>query len=171
LGDVSNTDTYYDSPSFELTTNELWLRERNGRFELKVPKHELGGKGTKVEHFLELENVDEIRDELGLDQSMPFATALKLASLEPFATIVTTRRKYEKNGFHIDLDEADFGYRIAEIELMVENGANLIEAEKRLLTFAEQNGMKIEPIMGKVLMFIKKNRPEHFKALQVAGVI
>lgn len=171
LKDVTNTDIYYDNAQFELTTNEIWLRTRNGRYELKIPEHELGGKGKIVEHYRELEDEQSIRDELGLDQKMPMKGALAIAGFEPFAKIITDRQKYAKDGFHIDVDTTSFGYKLIEIELMIEEHANQELAEKKLIVFAESHGVSIEFVMGKVLTYIKQHRPEHFRALQEANVI
>ncbi len=34
---VEFTDTYYDNTSYDLTRKDMWLRERNGKWELKLP--------------------------------------------------------------------------------------------------------------------------------------
>ena len=44
LGEKIQTDTYYDTLDFVLTCKDIWLRNRNGRFEIKTPLHVLGNK-------------------------------------------------------------------------------------------------------------------------------
>ena len=39
LGEKKFTDIYYDDEDFSLTKKDLWLRNREGRFELKIPKN------------------------------------------------------------------------------------------------------------------------------------
>ena len=37
IGSVAFTDTYYDTPECALTANDVWLRRRDDRWEIKVP--------------------------------------------------------------------------------------------------------------------------------------
>ena len=37
IGSVTFTDTYYDTPECALTANDVWLRRRDDRWEIKVP--------------------------------------------------------------------------------------------------------------------------------------
>ncbi len=41
MGVKKNTDIYFDTEDFVLTRQDHWLRERNGRFEVKKRGHEL----------------------------------------------------------------------------------------------------------------------------------
>ena len=171
LHEIVNNDTYFDSETYSLTTKDYWLRKRNDRFELKVPMHELGGKGSKVEHYKELEADEEIQQELDLDTSIAIEEALANAGYKPFANIQTTRRSYNKDGFHIDLDTANFGYQIVEIELMIENDADQKAAEQKLIKFAKRHGLKMETVRGKIITWLYANDKKHFQALVDAGVV
>ena len=166
---VTHTDTYFDTSEFDLTTKEIWLRKRNGRFEMKIPLHELGGKGTVVERYKELETDDEIRSFLQLGEG-DFETIVREAFV-PFATIMTTRKKYRLSEYNIDIDETDFGYRVLEIELMLEDDGDHEQVAKQLVDFARSIGLDIEFVRGKVLTYISEHNPSHYQALEEAGVI
>ena len=100
------TDIYYDTKKFYLTSNDKWLRSRDGKFELKMP---LNKKGERlVDQYDELEDEQKIREALNLPSNGNIADDLKKAKYSPFCTCKTTRKKYKKESFTIDLDIVDF---------------------------------------------------------------
>lgn len=166
------TDTYFDSPDFRLSTNDIWLRERNCQFELKV-----GVKGIrgKVDRYLEVQTEMEILAQLGLEGHKEFSQALKEASFSPYATFQTIRRKYRWEKFTLDLDLTyfeDFVYRIAEIELMVPQEEQIPQAEKEINEFMQQFGLSPEqPARAKLIEYLFQKSPNHYQALVNAGVV
>ena len=50
-------DVYYDTQDFTLTTKDWWLRNRNGKFELKVSIQ--GSKGS-IDQYHEIDDEKEI---------------------------------------------------------------------------------------------------------------
>lgn len=168
LGEKQITDTYYDNTTYDLTRGDMWLRERNGQFELKLP---LGGKKSNVQTYDELEDDDSIRKALTLTSDQPLIDALKAAGYSTFCTCKTTRTKYKIGEFGLDVDVADFGdftYELAEIELMAENKEAIPEAESKILEFAKQHGLSTGEIRGKIIEYVARKRPEHFEALKKA---
>jgi len=168
LGEKQITDTYYDNATYDLTRGDMWLRERNGRFELKLP---LGGKNGNVQTYHELEDDDSIRKALNLSFDQPFAETLEAAGYSPFCTCKTTRTKYKIGEFGLDVDIADFGdftYELAEIELMAESKEDVPEAEAKILEFAKSHGLSTGEIRGKILEYLARKNPEHFDALKKA---
>lgn len=165
-----NEDIYFDTQDFSLTTQDHWLRTRSGRFELKRRVHELGHKlgGTAY---------DEIEDEAGIRAFLPLsvngslADDLVAAGYKPFARIVKERRSYEKEGFHIDLDICDFGYELAEIELMLEHEDQQQDALQRIEEFANRMRLDQTPVRGKVIEYLYRFVPAHYQALVDAGVL
>ena len=92
----------------------------------------------------------------------------------PFCKITTTRKKYKKDSFVIDLDVMDFGYTLAEIELMIDDESKIQEATKSIIKFAKEHGVAPNaeiPIRGKVVEFLRTKNPAHFQALIDAKVI
>ncbi|MEK7620180.1 MAG: CYTH domain-containing protein [Patescibacteria group bacterium] len=170
LKNKTNEDVYFDTADFALTRQDHWLRTRSGRWELKRRVHELGHKlgGTAYD---EIEDEPGIRSFLQLPEKNSLADDLADAGYKPFARIVKERRSYEKEGFHIDLDICDFGYELAEIELMLEHEDERQDALKRIENFADRHELDRTPVRGKIIEYLYRfNRP-HYDALVEAGVI
>jgi adenylate cyclase class IV len=169
LGEKKFTDVYYDTVDYVLTKKDTWLRSRAGKFELKFP---IAGanEGRDMTAYDELEDDAGICAKLGIPSSGPLEKSLAPLGYVPFATITTTRSKYEKEGFHIDADEVDFGYALLEIELMVPSENDIKPAYRRVLNFAVTNGIPVSEkrIRGKVIEYLRLNDPQHFHALEKA---
>ncbi|MBD3281272.1 CYTH domain-containing protein [Candidatus Uhrbacteria bacterium] len=167
------SDTYFDDKSHSLTTKDCWLRKRNGNFELKagLPGHDM----RVINQYNEITNEDEIRERLNIQKTASIDEDLVAAGCAPFVHCVTTRRKYTKDGFTIDLDEvdydSDFEYNLAEIELTFEDEAERQHAVNKILTFAKKNHLTDEPVRGKVIEYLAQKRPSHYQALVDAGVV
>ncbi len=166
------TDTYYDTPSFSLTTKDIWLRARDNRFELKLPLHK--GVDRLADQYEELEDEEKIRTALGLAKQGSFSDDLKENNYTPFCSLTTTRKKFKKDDFNIDLDTVtgfNFDYKIGEIELMVNNASEIDTTINKIIAFAKEKNLKTTTVRGKVLEFLKQKSPNHYQALLKAGVI
>lgn len=166
------TDIYYDTENFSLTSKDKWLRSREGRFELKLPLHD--GVDRLADQYDELENEQQIQEALNLPSSGPLADILADAGYSPFCICKTTRRKYQKGQFIIDLDLVDFQdftYNIGEIELMVNDKSEIEGAIRKILDFAKEQNLTIAPVRGKVIEYIKRIKPNHYQALIQAKVV
>ncbi|MSU55379.1 MAG: CYTH domain-containing protein [Candidatus Taylorbacteria bacterium] len=159
------TDTYYDSNDYSLTGRDFWLRKRNGKFELKVPLNSGKILDRVTDQYKELEADAEIARELGLPSSHDLSETIEKAGFAPFGTIITTRESYQKNDFHLDFDEIDFGFTAFEIELMVEKIEDIPNAEKKILDFATKYNVSATG-KGKVIEFLRRYRPKHFAFLE-----
>ena len=151
-----NRDTYYDREGFPLVKNNMYLRERNGSFELKVFAAE---KGSSVSKYLELEEEKDIKTKLGIPDDKTIHEYLKENEYVPFGSWDTTRKRFKKEGFTVDVDSVDFGHNVLEIELLVEEGGDTNEAADRILDFAKRSGLGEGSTEGKVLEFIKRTNP------------
>ena len=169
LNETKHTDIYYDTADHALTKKDTWLRTRSGKFELKFPVSAVGAE-QRIVAYDEIENDAEICAKLGIPDAEPLEKVLARLGYAPFATITTTRMKYEKDGFHIDVDSADFGYAVLEIELMVPSDDAVKAAYQRILDFATVNGIPIpkKRNRGKVIEYLRRNDPEHYRALEKA---
>lgn len=172
LGEKVFADIYYDTADYAFTVKDKWLRERDGRWELKLP---LNADGKRlVDQYDEVENESDIRRVLALPEDGEFRVVLSGAGYEPFCMCKTTRRKYRKNGFIIDLDMVefeDFSYGIGEIELMVHTKEEIDGAVTKIMEFAKAHHLTIAPVRGKVIEYLKRKKPEHYNALVAAGVV
>lgn len=167
------TDTYFDTPDFRYTTSDIWLRERECKFELKIAVKGFKGNVDKYEEILEEQ---KILEKLGLEKDKDIQKALLKAGIFPFATLQTIRRKYQIEQFTIYLDLAyfdDFIYRIAEIELLVTNEAKIPQAEKTLAEFMRKFGFhaRPQPVKAKLIEFLSQKNPTHYQALRSAGIV
>jgi adenylate cyclase class IV len=152
------TDIYYDTEIFSLTTNDKWLRSREGRFELKLPLHE--GVDRLADQYDELGDERKIREALNLPLNGDFADDLVRAGYSPFCTCKTTRRKYKKEPFNI-----------GEIELMVNEKSEIESAIEEIMDFAKSQNLTIAPVRGKVVEYLKRTKPNHYQALVQARVV
>ena len=165
------TDIYYDDEAFSLTSKDFWFRNRDGKFELKTPMK--SENKIFANQYREIEDEDEIRKILKIHGTNNLDKDL-LQHFSSFCVCKTTRLKYRKNGFVIDLDLVDYGdfnYDIAEIELMVDNEEEISGALQKIAEFANEHKLKIGNVKGKVVEYMIKKRPKHYKALVDKGVI
>jgi len=161
-------DIYYDSADYVLTRKDWWLRERDGAFELKTV---VVSADRSVDRYEETVDEPGIRQRLGLSGVSDLKTDLASAGIVPFVDLVTTRTKYKSGDFLIDMDELDYGYALIEIELMVTNEDLVAAAAERIRAFATEVGLDQSPVRGKVVEYLRRHRPEHYHALQDAGVL
>lgn len=172
LGCKIISDTYYDTADFRYTKGDIWLRERECTFELKVG---VRGYDGGIDHYEEITDEMQILRKLGLEKDKDFLKALSKAKIYPFATLQTVRRKYQIEEFFIDLDLAyfdDFIYRIAEIELRVANESKIPQAEDAINLFIQRLGIDPDrPIKAKLIEFLIQKNPTHYEALISSGVV
>jgi predicted adenylyl cyclase CyaB len=173
LKEKTFTDIYYDTPTYALTTKDIWLRSRDGRFELKIPLHHMD-LDRLADQYEELEEKGKIRTALGLPKKGTFTENLAKGKYSPFCSLRTTRRKFKKKEFNIDLDTVQgegFSYNIGEIELMVDDVTEMSVAINKIMSFAKEKNLTIAPVRGKVLEYLKLKNPRHYQALVKAGII
>ncbi|XP_063157646.1 thiamine-triphosphatase [Candoia aspera] len=98
--------------------------------------------------------------------------AVEGLNLQVFASFVTTRRKYRVGDLHVDLDEADFGYTVGEVEAVVPRLEEVPEALEKIEKFGRQLGFEEKTaIPGKMSVYLHKFRPAHYKVLMEAGIV
>lgn len=172
LGEKVLHDIYYDTADYMLGKKDYWLRSRNGNFELKfiVP----GAVSSAA--YNEIEDEDGIRAALGFPADIPLVDHLRSSSFLPFCDCTTIRREYRLGAVKVDLDEATykdspFTFQTAEIEVMVERPDQVKDGEQALFTFAEAHGFKPLKTYGKIIEYVKHERPEQFEILLASGCL
>lgn len=170
-------DSYFDTVDYRLTTNDLWLRKRDGIYELKAPLKTASGSSA-TNRYHEITDIDVIAAELGITlDGNDLEASLARAGVTVFLTYHTNRESYEKQGFHIDIDAAeypgsDFRYALAEIELLVDDESQADAAEDKIIEFAQSFGLVTDQvILGKVVVYLQHERPEHYDALVRSGIL
>jgi adenylate cyclase class IV len=172
LGEKTFTDIYFDTAEYALTKNDIWLRSREGAFEVKLPMRKNSFGGTN--QYNEIDGEEKIRQVFGIVPEKSFLEDIRSFGYAPFCQFKTTRKKYRKGKFTIDLDDVDFGdfrYSLAEIELMVTEEKGIPSANEEILKFAKSLDLKIENVRGKGTEYLLRKKPEHYRALVEAGVV
>uniref|UniRef100_A0A8C3IQQ9 Thiamine-triphosphatase n=1 Tax=Chrysemys picta bellii TaxID=8478 RepID=A0A8C3IQQ9_CHRPI len=178
-GSSSFRDLYYDTPDLRLTRADHWLRLRQGAgWELKCPPV-LVPPPAMATTYQELTSPRAIVGRLcgvlgvapvpGWDQ-VPGAVAG--LGLQEFASFVTQRRSYRLGGLRVDLDQADFGYAVAEVEALVGAQEDVPVALEEVLQLRRALGRDgATRVPGKMSIYLQRHRPRHYQELLLAGVL
>jgi adenylate cyclase class IV len=173
LGEKTFTDIYYDTAEYTLTKSNIWLRKRGENWEVKIPTGNTGNGMTQ--QYQEIEGEEKIRQVFDVAPKNDFEKDITEYGYAPFCICQTTRRKYAREKFIIDLDTAaigeDFSYHIGEIEMMVPSEEQAENATEEILRFAKSLGIEALPVRGKVIEYLKRKKPDHYQALMEAGVV
>lgn len=188
VGQRQFQDQYFDTPKFDLTLKDVWLRKRKGCWELKCPTTFEGTKETSGEQstaaalctrYKEITSLPEIQlrvkevikacegGETSCSQEDVEAWLSKM-SLICFADFTTVRQSFtlEEEGVQIDLDQADFGYHVGEIEVLVPDGGDVQSALEKIERTAQKLGLTgNQRVEGKMNVYLKQHHPEHYAKL------
>lgn len=163
LGQHEFKDQYFDSADYALTIKDFWLRNREGSWELKRPTSDLNAEATVqnlCSKYREITDVLQIRAELmaimdictehtlasAHTEQAEFKKWLQDMKLECFAEFTTVRCSYaleyeeDNRRVRVDLDQADFGYCVGEIEVLVSEGVEMKSAMKSIEKTARELG-------------------------------
>lgn len=180
--ELSFEDAYFDTGQLTLTKRDVWLRQRAGSWELKVP---LDGarvrSGGETAAFREIEGEAAVEAELnGLNfiKSAVGDTLSGRLGVSPFARFTTVRSRWALGGCSIDVDTADFGIPpVVEIERMCASKADVPEAYAAIDATADGliERCVLAPLTssqgGKLESYIRLNCPAHLAALVEAGLL
>lgn len=171
VADFTMHDIYYDTVDYRLTTKDIWLRNRGGAWECKLPAGEMQGRSTTTRQYRELTTEAEIQEYLQLPQDGgDLQIALERAGFRPIAEYRTQRTKYQKDGLTIDVDRTDFGFDVVEIELEVDS-AQANDAMAQIAAFAARYELEAVPVRGKMIEYLYRYEPHHYQALVEAGLV
>ncbi|KAG3260917.1 thiamine-triphosphatase isoform X1 [Ictidomys tridecemlineatus] len=177
---ITFRDTYYDTPELSLMRSNHWLRHREGSgWELKCP----GASGISGPHteYKELTSepavVAQLCEVLGAkglgDGSV--AAVLGPLGLQEVASFVTKRSSWklvfpgvneEEPMLKVDLDTADFGYAVGEVEALVQKEAEVPTALKKINSLSSMLGVPAqERAPGKLIVYLQHFRPQDYRRL------
>ncbi|GAA6066667.1 thiamine-triphosphatase isoform X1 [Tachysurus ichikawai] len=201
LGQYEFKDQYFDTEDFTLTLKDFWLRKREGSWELKRPTSSNLNTETRAQdvctNYREITDVLQIRVELmsimGIyaehtaeslqkeqdkDVHAEFQKWVQEMKLECFAEFTTMRHSYtleyegDDRRVRVDLDQADFGYCVGEIEVLVSEADEMTSAMQSIEKTAQKLGIGGEQkTEGKMEVYLKRFRPDHYAALLKAHVL
>src|SRR2546430_2723169 len=155
------TDSFWDTEDYQFITKSWWLRERDGKWELKIYGSDGNGMGMSEEVTDDL----RITKLLGLPNGA-VKSALERAGYRPFCELSSTRKRYSVNGMSVDLDSVkgeSFDYQIGEVEMEVEHPDETPQAAAKIAQFVWQNGLSEVRTRGKVLEYLWQVKPEVYR--------
>lgn len=154
LGEKVLHDVYYDYADYRMFKKGTRLRNRDGRFELKI------GHGGGIAE--EIETDEEIKFFLGTNADL--GEFIK-ENMMPFIDYTTRRRKYKNGEFEICVDEMSFGLNVVEVELMVASTNEVKLAEEKIIEFGKSFGLSQVNGIVKRAEYFRIVKPELYKEL------
>lgn len=164
---VTFRDSYYDTPKLSLMRADYWLRRREGSgWELKCP----GTAGVSGPHqeYVELTAepaiVAQLCEVLGAEVlgAGGVAAVLGPLGLQEVASFVTKRSAWklvlsgadeEEPLLRVDLDTADFGYTVGEVEALVHEEAEVPAALEKICRLSSMLGEGDRPFCASCLHY------------------
>ncbi|XP_003987538.1 thiamine-triphosphatase isoform X2 [Felis catus] len=177
---VTFWDRYYDTPELSLMRADYWLRQREGSgWELKCP----GTAGVSgphqeyVELTVEPAVVAQLCEVLGTEVlgAGGVAAVLGPLGLQEVASFVTKRSAWklvlsgtdeEEPLLKVDLDTADFGYTVGEVEALVHEEAEVPVALEKIHSLSSMLGVPVqETAPAKLMVYLQRFKPQDYQRL------
>uniref|UniRef100_A0A8C3X3E1 Thiamine-triphosphatase n=1 Tax=Catagonus wagneri TaxID=51154 RepID=A0A8C3X3E1_9CETA len=177
---VTFRDSYYDTPELSLMRSDHWLRQREGSgWELKyagaavdsepcTDYKELTAESAIVARLCEVLRAEvpragavaSVLDPLGLQEVASFVTERSGWKL------VLSRADEEEPPLRVDLDTADFGYAVGEVEALVHEKAEVPAALEKIHSLSSMLGVQLqERAPGKLIVYLQRFRPQDYQCL------
>jgi adenylate cyclase class IV len=156
-------DVLFDYPDLSLIKNDIWLRQRNGKFDLKMSKDK-----DRKNRFLDI--YDEIEEESKICEALHIESIVDEKLIE-VANLITKREKYKLGEFNIDFDfvtsaHDGFVYHQVEVELMVENESETPIALEKIKKFMAEYGIPEKSATAKIMQYFFEKKRHIFDLLQ-----
>ncbi|XP_039110679.1 LOW QUALITY PROTEIN: thiamine-triphosphatase [Hyaena hyaena] len=177
---VTFRDSYYDTPELSLMQADHWLRQREGSgWELKCP----GTAGVSephqeyVEVTVEPAVVAQLCEVLGAEVlgAGGVAAVLGPLGLREVASFVTKRSSWklvlsgvdeEEPPLRVDLDTADFGYTVGEVEALVHKEVEVPAALEKIRRLSSMLGVPVqERAPAKLIVYLQRFQPQDYQRL------
>ncbi|XP_076983277.1 thiamine-triphosphatase [Tamandua tetradactyla] len=172
-------DSYYDTPELSLMRADNWLRHREGSgWELKCSgAASPSGSHTEYKELtVELAIVAQLCEVLDTDVlgAGGVAAVLGPLRLQEVASFVTTRSSWklvllgteEELPLRVDLDTADFGYAVGEVEALVHEEAEVPTALEKVHGLSSLLGVsEQETAPAKLIVYLRRFRPQDYQHL------
>lgn len=164
----TNVDAYYDSPDFSLVAQDIWLRERNGCFELKLPRE---GNDNESTSYQEIEDEQEIKKYFSIPGEENLVSGLTRIGYAKFAIFHTERESYEREGIVLDFDTTIFDddtsnpFVMVEAEVMAADDADIVKEKESLKAKVTSFGVELKSGGGKGGEYFCRYHPEIFKTV------
>lgn len=152
-------DVYWDTPELSLLKQDVWLRQRESTWELKVPigdsQYENG-----VTQYREVEGRVEVEKEVA-----SYTEAI-MNDMVVLVTVESKRESWQLNKFNITIDSLiEDNWSVGEVELVVTNQSEMENARVRVQELASNLGFTFQKY-GKVRHCLRNQNPRALKVLQ-----
>jgi adenylate cyclase class IV len=152
----------YDYENFSLIKDDVWLRKRNGKFDLKVSRDK-----DRKNRFLDI--YDEIKDESKICEALNIKSIAEENFIE-VANLITKRGKYKLGEINIDFDfvtsaHDDFAYQLMEVELMVEIEVEVPAALEKIKRLMNRYGIPDKSATAKIMQYFHEKKRHIFDAI------
>lgn len=138
------SDQYYDTGDYALIQANHWLRKRNGDWELKYPLSD-SKELVKTTLYHETSNSQDILGKLrllpvfsDLSDDSNLSEMCSKKQLIAFADLETKRLTYKRDEVNVVVDFTDWGYRVGEIEIVVDEKDKVDEAVNKIEQIAKE---------------------------------
>jgi adenylate cyclase class IV len=172
LGEVTNQDAYYDKAELKYFLKDIWLRERNGSFELKA---RVGDTSiSNFQKYSETNDEKEIIRTLGLDETLSLRENLKQEKILPIFSFKTSRQKFRKNEINLEVDYViydDYELGMVGVEVLIENEDETESALASIQQVVEEFQLQSPVFKDKVKSYFKLKKPAYYQALAEAKAI
>lgn len=173
-GVTQQTDSYYDTPNWDLLHQAVFVRVRNAQT-LQIKFDE---EGSDKQHIACIERVFSLAGALPEDahqlmqrflppwrSTSTFAEAVRVNALIELARIVKTRSTYTDGNMLVMLDHVEGLGDFVEVEIQCEEHEDTSEARARLEAFIAPLGA--QPLTaGYTELWLRHHRPEAYQAGQ-----
>uniref|UniRef100_A0A8D0XXV8 Thiamine-triphosphatase n=1 Tax=Sus scrofa TaxID=9823 RepID=A0A8D0XXV8_PIG len=177
---ITFRDSYYDTPELSLMRSDHWLRQREGSgWQLKyagaasvsepcTKYTELTAESAIVAQLCEVlraevpraGGVAAVLDRLGLQEIASFVTQRSGWKLVPSGA------DEEEPPLRVDLDTADFGYAVGEVEALVHEEAEVPAALEKIHSVSSMLGVLVrEEAPAKLIVYLQCFRPQDYQRL------
>lgn len=168
--DEVHIDRYYDTIDYSLARKLMFLRKRNKGYELKVPQQKVSSEKKCVRLYEEFHSDGEIYQYLDIFPRGSLEEDLLENGYRLIAEYTTFRTTYKRGEFNICLDETDFGIKIVEIELIVEDPAEINEATNKIIKLAHDCRLDQPLKTGKLVEYLKRYNQKCWQIVIDAGI-
>ncbi|MXQ91950.1 hypothetical protein E5288_WYG019550 [Bos mutus] len=152
---VTFRDSYYDTPELSLMRADYWLRQREGSgWELKCPGA-AGVSGPHTEYT-----------ELTAEPSIVVQLLASFVTKRSAWKLVLSGADGEERLLRVDLDTADFGYAVGEVEALVHKEAEVPAALEKIHHLSSLLGVLEQGrAPAKLIVYLQRFRPQDYQRL------
>lgn len=165
--EITNHDIYYDTKDYKLSKEDKWFRNRDGRFEIKIPIKNKNARRINI--YKEVTDLEKISEYIGLkklSEDEDFEKNLKLNGFQVLLDIKTLRKRFKIEGAIIDVDKTDYGYNVCEIEKMIESEDEVEKVTEEIFNLARSLGLEIKHVRGKGLEYFYRFNKKLYKIIE-----